>query len=189
MRGSFSHKASQLPPKTCCFSKNLKSSHYMPFWTWLDYHYNFYLAFGAPFAFLGCILYFHKIKGKETLSRSHNNLNPTDDNLGLTECFSASTELCKVCVCVCVTLNDFFLRFLLIYLFALSHLIKNACNKSMNKVGLWYLSLGRPSLDLPSGQMHTPIRCEEVMGMWGRGRKDFGVCCQDGKEDLKEMPR
>jgi hypothetical protein len=27
--------------------------------------------------------YFHKIKGTDTLSRSHNNLNTTDDNVGL----------------------------------------------------------------------------------------------------------
>jgi hypothetical protein len=37
--------------------------------------------------------HFHKIKGKETLSRSYN-LNITQDNVGLTESFAASTDLC-----------------------------------------------------------------------------------------------
>jgi hypothetical protein len=45
----------------------------------------------AQHLFLGGI--FHKIKGTETLSRSHNNVNTTDENKGLTESFSASTEL------------------------------------------------------------------------------------------------
>jgi hypothetical protein len=37
--------------------------------------------------------YFHKTKGRETLSRSHNDLNTTNDNVELTESFPASTEL------------------------------------------------------------------------------------------------
>jgi hypothetical protein len=36
------------------------------------------------------------MKGRETLSRSHNGLNETDDNMRLTENFFASTELCNV---------------------------------------------------------------------------------------------
>jgi hypothetical protein len=51
---------------------------------------HFYLTFGAPFA-LG-EAEFYKMKGRKTLSRSHNNLNTTDNN-GLIESFSASTEL------------------------------------------------------------------------------------------------
>jgi hypothetical protein len=52
------------------------------FLAWEDYH-NFYLAFGASYA--SWEVGFHKIKGKETLSRSHNNLNTADDDMGLTE--------------------------------------------------------------------------------------------------------
>jgi hypothetical protein len=36
---------------------------------------------------------FHKIKGRTTLSTSRNDLNTTDNNMGLTESFSTSTEL------------------------------------------------------------------------------------------------
>jgi hypothetical protein len=56
-------------------------------------HMNFYHAVGVPFAFWEAD--FHKIKGKETLSISHNDLNTTD-NTGLNENFSISTELCKL---------------------------------------------------------------------------------------------
>jgi hypothetical protein len=41
--------------------------------------------------------YIHKIKGKETLSRSHN-LNATDNNTGLTEKCSTSAELLEAYV-------------------------------------------------------------------------------------------
>jgi hypothetical protein len=40
--------------------------------------------------------HFHTTKGKETLSRSCNNLNTIDDNVELTESFSTSTELHNV---------------------------------------------------------------------------------------------
>jgi hypothetical protein len=49
----------------------------MPFLVLEDYH-NFYLDFGATFAFCG--VYFYKIKVRETLSRSHSSLNTTDNN-------------------------------------------------------------------------------------------------------------
>jgi hypothetical protein len=49
---------------------------------------------GAPFA-LGEVC-FHKIKDRETLSRPCNNFNTNDDNSGLTERFSVSTELRNV---------------------------------------------------------------------------------------------
>jgi hypothetical protein len=56
-------------------------------------HINFYLAFWTPFAFWEADL--HKMKGRETLSISHNDLNTAADKAGLTESFSASTELCN----------------------------------------------------------------------------------------------
>jgi hypothetical protein len=46
---------------------------------------------GTPFAFWEAD--FYKIKGREALSRSHSGLNVTDVNVGLTESFSAFTEL------------------------------------------------------------------------------------------------
>jgi hypothetical protein len=49
---------------------------------------NFYLLFGEPLAFWEGILYFHKIKGKKTLSISHKDLNTMDNGIGLTESFS-----------------------------------------------------------------------------------------------------
>jgi hypothetical protein len=54
-----------------------------------EYH-NFCLAFWK--------VYFHRIKGKETLSRSHD-LNTADDNTGLTESLSNQMS-CIICVCV-----------------------------------------------------------------------------------------
>jgi hypothetical protein len=57
-----------------------------------------YLAFGAPFT-LG-EADFHIIKDRETLRRSHNNLNTTHKNMGLTMSFSESTGLCNVCVTI-----------------------------------------------------------------------------------------
>jgi hypothetical protein len=36
------------------------------------------------------------MKGRETLSRSHNDLNITEVDVGLTESFFTSTELCDV---------------------------------------------------------------------------------------------
>jgi hypothetical protein len=50
-----------------------------------------YFAFGALLAFGEAD--FHKIKDRETLSRSHSDLNTTDDNRRLTESFSLSTKL------------------------------------------------------------------------------------------------
>jgi hypothetical protein len=41
-------------------------------------------------------VYFHKIKDRKTLSRSHNNLNTTDYNTDLTENFSILNELHNV---------------------------------------------------------------------------------------------
>jgi hypothetical protein len=46
---------------------------------------------GALFAFEKAD--FHNIKGREILSRSHNDFNTTDNNLRLTESFFTSTEL------------------------------------------------------------------------------------------------
>jgi hypothetical protein len=43
---------------------------------------------GAPFAFWK--EYFHKISGREKLSRSHNDLNITDHDTRLTKSFSGS---------------------------------------------------------------------------------------------------
>jgi hypothetical protein len=48
------------------------------------------LLFWAPFSFWEA--YFCKVKGRETLN-SQNNLNTTDNNVGLTEDFSTSPEL------------------------------------------------------------------------------------------------
>jgi hypothetical protein len=53
----------------------------------------FNLALGTAFAFGEADL--HKIKVRETLDISHNDLNTTDDNAGLTESFSTSVELHK----------------------------------------------------------------------------------------------
>jgi hypothetical protein len=52
---------------------------------------NFYFTLRAPFAFWEAD--FHKIKGRETLSRSHNDLNTTVDNTGLIDNFSISTKM------------------------------------------------------------------------------------------------
>jgi hypothetical protein len=49
-------------------------------------------CFWGIICFLGGI-FFHKIKGRETLSRSFSNLNTADHNLGLTESFSTSAKL------------------------------------------------------------------------------------------------
>jgi hypothetical protein len=46
---------------------------------------NFYLALGAPLAFWEAD--FHKIKVRETLSRSYNKLNTTDNRVGIIELF------------------------------------------------------------------------------------------------------
>jgi hypothetical protein len=56
---------------------------------------NIYLDLGAHLL-LGTAG-FHKIKGRKTLSRSHNDLNTTDDNVGLTKSFSPSSELGNAC--------------------------------------------------------------------------------------------
>jgi hypothetical protein len=65
-----------------------------PFWLW-RITITFTLLFGAPFAF-GGKADFHKIKGREALSRLYRDLNTTDNNMGLTESLSISTELCNV---------------------------------------------------------------------------------------------
>jgi hypothetical protein len=57
---------------------------------------NFYLTLGAPF--VPWEADFHKIKGREILSRSCNDLNTLDNHLGLTESSSTSTELCNASV-------------------------------------------------------------------------------------------
>jgi hypothetical protein len=58
-------------------------------------HTNFHLAFGALFGFLEAN--FHKIKGKKTLSRSHNYLNIPNNKGRVTESFSTPIELCNAC--------------------------------------------------------------------------------------------
>jgi hypothetical protein len=64
----------------------------------------FYLVLWAQFAFGEAD--FYKIKDRETLSRSHNDLNTSDGNVGLTESFSNCN--------VCGNLKSLFLKFLLI---------------------------------------------------------------------------
>jgi hypothetical protein len=59
---------------------------------------------------------------------------------GLTESFSASTELCKVHG----NLNFLFLKFLLIFFYLLffgPQLVKTTCNKCVNKVGSLYFKI------------------------------------------------
>jgi hypothetical protein len=77
-------------------------------------HINFYFAFGE--------VYFHKIKGREALSRSHDDLNTTDHNAGLTESFSPSVELHNVCT----GFLNLFLNFF--WLFIELCLVKITCN-------------------------------------------------------------
>jgi hypothetical protein len=89
MLDSFSHSAAQFLLKTCCLPINLKFSHHH-----LNQVHSFSTCFLGIIRFWGGIPYFHKIKGQETLSRSHNNQNTTDNNPGLTESFHAPTELC-----------------------------------------------------------------------------------------------
>jgi hypothetical protein len=48
----------------------------------------------VPFAFGEAD--FHKTKGRDILSRSHNDLNTTEDNIGLTESFSTHPLSCIV---------------------------------------------------------------------------------------------
>jgi hypothetical protein len=83
----FSCNAAPFPLKTCHLSTNLrfslKLSTYVPFIAWEDYH-NFYFAFGASFGFWEA--YFHFWEGRETLSRSHKDLNSTDDKMKLRAC-------------------------------------------------------------------------------------------------------
>jgi hypothetical protein len=74
-------------------------------------------------------VYFHKFKGREIL-RSHNELNTTDDNVGLTQSFSTFTELCNVCVGICILFLKFILTFSILFL------IKATCNKSRNTENL-----------------------------------------------------
>jgi hypothetical protein len=62
----------------------------MPFWTW-RITINFTLLFWTPSAFGEAD--FHKMKGRKTLCGSHNDLNTSDNKAGLTENFSASTEV------------------------------------------------------------------------------------------------
>jgi hypothetical protein len=58
---------------------------------WEDY-YSFYLTFGALFAFWEAD--FHTVKGREALSRPHNDLITTDDNVGVTESRQLSCVMC-----------------------------------------------------------------------------------------------
>jgi hypothetical protein len=62
----------------------------MPFYM----HIHFYHVSGAPFAFWE--EYFHKIKVMETLNWPHNDLNTTDDNVGLR--VSAPQLICRMCM-------------------------------------------------------------------------------------------
>jgi hypothetical protein len=68
----FSHNATQLPLKTGHLSTNLKFSLYHFNWT-----HSLLSCFLGIICFWEGISYFHKIKNRETLSRSHNNLNTT----------------------------------------------------------------------------------------------------------------
>jgi hypothetical protein len=70
---------------------------------------HFCLAFWAPFAFGEAD--FHKIEGRETLSRSHNYLNTMDDNMGLTE----SSSISWAAGCTHTNFTFFFLRCLDIF--------------------------------------------------------------------------
>jgi hypothetical protein len=83
----FSYNTIQLLLKTCCFSKNLKFS--------LD-HFNqvhsLLPCVWTPFTFWEA--YFHRIKGRETPSISHNDFNTTDDKATP----AGSTELHNVFV-------------------------------------------------------------------------------------------
>jgi hypothetical protein len=72
--------------------------------------------------------------GRKTLSRSHNDLNTTDDNIGLTENFSTYTELLNACE----NLNFLKISFDF-YLFILTVLAQTMCNKSMNMAGILYI--------------------------------------------------
>jgi hypothetical protein len=90
------------------FTLSLISNTLRPFMAWGDYH-NWYLDFWALFAFGEAD--FNKITGRETLSRSHKDLNTTEDNRGLTKISFLSTELCKAHK----NLKVLFLEFLLIF--------------------------------------------------------------------------
>jgi hypothetical protein len=71
-----------------------------------------YILFGgALVAFLGGLLYSHKMKGRETLSRSCKDFNTAEDSTELTENLSTSTELQNMRVGIC---NGLLLKFLLI---------------------------------------------------------------------------
>jgi hypothetical protein len=83
-----------------------------------------YLVWEAPFLFWDA--YFHKINGREMLSRSPKDLNPTDNKVGLTKSFSPSTEQHKHACDL-----KMYLKFLLIfkiYYYRL-HLVITTCNK------------------------------------------------------------
>jgi hypothetical protein len=79
---------------------------------------------------------FQEMKGRETLRRLHNDLNTTDNNVGLTDSFSTSIGLH-------ITQTGFshcFLNFyLFIYLLFYLCLVKVLCNESMNKAGLLFI--------------------------------------------------
>jgi hypothetical protein len=61
--------------------------------------------------------YFHKIKGKKILCRTHNNLNRTDDNTKLTESFCTSTELLKAMQEFKIFVFEISFQFFIIYIF------------------------------------------------------------------------
>jgi hypothetical protein len=92
----------------------------------------FYLAFWVSFDFKETD--FHKIKGRETLSRSQINVNTTD-NKELTESFSLSTDLDNVCMGI---KNFVFKISFDLKKNFLPHLVKTVCNKFVNKAGLMY---------------------------------------------------
>jgi hypothetical protein len=86
---SYPPNTAQLLLKTWHLSTNPKCSFFH-----LNYINWIFLAFLVLFAFRE--VYFPKIKGRETFSRSHSNLYITDNNEGLTESFSAPTEQCYI---------------------------------------------------------------------------------------------
>jgi hypothetical protein len=77
-----------------------------PFLAWEDYH-NFYLALQAPLVFREADV--HKNKCRETRRKSHDDSNITDENVGMTESFSASTELPNACAGILIFLKFLFL--------------------------------------------------------------------------------
>jgi hypothetical protein len=75
----FFHRAAQLSLKTCALYP-FSWVRYVSFLTQEDYH-NFYIAFWLPFLLFGKQSFTKLRAGKH--SANHNNLNPTEDEMGL----------------------------------------------------------------------------------------------------------